>query len=87
MKKDRLQNWLDQYAVTMYNDGATDAFMSMLLELHDKFGFGNDRIGRLLKFCEPWMQACISGKEDVDAKGIREQLISEGIVCLKDTDL
>ena len=70
-----------------YNDGARDAFMSLLLKLHDEFGFGNERTLRLLKACETWMQACISGEEDIDSDGIKAQLIAEGIVCLKDTDL
>ena len=61
--------------------------MALLLELHDKFGFGNERIQRLLKASEPWMQALINGKEGIDVEGIKKQLIEEGIVCLNDTDL
>jgi hypothetical protein len=55
--------------------------------LHDKFGFGNERIQRLLKASEPWMQALINGKEGIDVEGIKQTLIDEGIVCLKSTDL
>jgi len=87
LNKDKLQVWLDEYAVAMYNDGVRDAFMSLLLKLRDEFGFGNERIERLLKACEPWMDACMSGKEDIDNKAIKEQLIAEGIVCLLNTDL
>jgi hypothetical protein len=61
--------------------------MALLLELHDKFGFGNERIQRLLKASEPWMQALINGKEGIDVEGIKQTLIDEGIVCLKSTDL
>ena len=87
LKKDDLQKWLDEYAVTMYNDGVRDAFMSLLLKLHDEFGFGNDRINRLLHACEMSMQMCMSGEDDVNHDGIKQQLIDEGITCLLDTDL
>ena len=60
--------------------------MAILLELHDKFGWGNDRIARLLKATEVWMNALTEGKE-IDVNEVKETLISEGIVCLKDTDL
>ena len=87
LKKDELINWLAVYAMDCYNDGVRDAFMSMLLKLHDDFGFGNERILRLLKACQPWMSACMKREDNIDSKGIKEQLISEGIVCLLDTDL
>ena len=87
LNKDQLISWLAQYGQEMYNDGVKDAFMSLLLKLHDDFGFGNDRIQRLLKASEPWMQACIKGEDNINAAGIKEQLISEGIACLKETDL
>jgi len=87
LKKDQLISWLAVYAMESYNDGVRDAFMSLLLKLHDEFGFGNDRIFRLLKSCEPWMQACMTGEEDIDHEGIKKQLIEEGIVCLLNTDL
>ena len=61
--------------------------MSMLLKLHDEFDFGNDETEHLLKACSPWMKACIRREDDIDADGIKNQLISEGIVCLEDTDL
>lgn len=85
--KEKFESWLGQYAVENYNAGVREAYMALLLELHDKFGFGNERIQRLLKASEPWMQALINGKEGIDAEGIKQQLISEGINCLKDTDL
>ena len=87
LKKDELINWLAVYAMDCYNDGVRDAFMSMLLKLHDDFGFGNERILRLLKACQPWMSACMKREDNIDSNGIKEQLISEGIVCLLDTDL
>ena len=86
-KKERFDIWINEYSVTMYNDGVRDAFMSLLLKLHDEFGFGNAEIDRLLHACEPWMQACMSGKEDIDAKQIKDQLVAEGITCLLNTDL
>ena len=79
--------WLSQYAVENYNAGVREAYMALLLELHDKFGFGNERIQRLLKASEPWMQALINGKEGIDVEGIKQTLIDEGIECLKSTDL
>ena len=85
-KKEKFEVWLNEYAVTNYNAGVREAYMALLLELHDKFGFGNERIQRLLKASEPWMQGLISGKE-IDAEGIKQQLILEGVTCLKDTDL
>ena len=87
MSKKQLLAHMPLHYQCAYNDGVRDSFMSLLLKLRDEFGFGNDRIMRLLKSCEPWMQACISGEEDIDSDGIKEQLISEGITCLKDTDL
>ena len=84
--KEKFETWLGQYAVENYNAGVREAYMALLLELHDKFGFGNERIQRLLKASEPWMQGLIAGKE-IDAEGIKQQLILEGVVCLKETDL
>ena len=85
--KEKFETWLGQYAVENYNAGVREAYMALLLERHDKFGFGNERIARLLKASEPWMQALINGKEGIDVEGIKQTLIDEGIVCLKDTDL
>ena len=85
--KEKFEVWLNEYAVTNYNAGVREAYMALLLELHDKFGFGNERIQRLLKASETWMQALINGKEGIDVEGIKKQLIEEGIVCLNDTDL
>ena len=85
-KKEKFEVWLSQYAVENYNAGVREAYMALLLELHDKFGFGNERIQRLLKASEPWMNGLTEGKE-INAEGVKETLISEGIVCLKDTDL
>ena len=85
-KKEKFETWLGQYAVENYNAGVREAYMAILLELHDKFGWGNERIARLLKATEVWMNALTEGKE-INAEGVKETLISEGIVCLKDTDL
>lgn len=85
--KEKIIEEMPRYYMESYNDGVRDAFMSILLKLRDEFGFGNDRIQRLLKATETWMQACISGEDDIDADGIKQQLIAEGITCLKDTDL
>lgn len=87
MSKKQLLEHMPLHYNEAYNDGVRDAFMSVLLKLHDEFQFGNERIFRLLKACEPWMQACISGEDDIDSDGIKNQLIQEGIICLKDTDL
>ena len=84
--KEKFETWLGQYAVENYNAGVREAYMAILLELHDKFGFGNERIQRLLKASEPWMQGLISG-DSIDAEGIKQTLIDEGIECLKSTDL
>lgn len=87
MNKKQLLEHMPLHYNEAYNDGVRDAFMSLLLKLHDEFQFGNERTMRLLKACEPWMQACISGEEDIDSDKIKEQLIQEGLVCLKLTDL
>lgn len=84
--KEKFETWLGQYAVENYNAGVREAYMAILLELHDKFGFGNERIQRLLKATEVWMNALTEGKE-IDVNEVKETLISEGINCLKDTDL
>lgn len=85
--KEKFESWLGQYAVENYNAGVREAYMAILLELHDKFGFGNERIQRLLKASEPWMQALINGKEGIDVEGIKQTLIDEGVTCIKETDL
>lgn len=87
MSKKQLLAHMPLHYQEAYNDGVRDSFLSLLLKLRDEFGFGNDRIQRLLTSCEPWMQACISGEEDIDSEKIKEQLINEGIVCLKNMDL
>jgi hypothetical protein len=85
--KEKFEVWLNEYAVTNYNAGVREAYMALLLELHDKFGFGNERIQRLLKASEPWMQALINGKEGIDVEGIKQTLIDEWVTCIKETDL
>ena len=87
MNKKQLLEHMPLHYNEAYNDGVRDSFMSLLLKLHDEFGFGNERIERLLKASEVWMQACISGEEDIDHDKIKEQLIQEGITCLESTDL
>lgn len=87
LNKDQLIDWLSQYGMEMYNDGARDAHLSILLKLHDDFNFDNEMISKLLKASETWTQACISREENIDSEGIKRQLISEGITCLLDTDL
>ena len=84
--KEKFDLWVGTYAMENYNAGVREAYMALLLELHDKFGFGNERIQRLLKASEPWMQGLIAGKE-IDAEGIKQTLIDEGVVCIKETDL
>ena len=85
-KKEKFETWLNEYAVTNYNAGVREAYMAILLELHDKFGWGNDRIAKLLKATEVWMNALKEGKE-IDVNEVKETLINEGITCLNDTDL
>lgn len=85
-KKQLLEHMPDHYNEA-YNDGVRDAFMSLLLKLHDEFDFDNEMIFKLLKASEVWMQACITGESDIDSEQIKQQLISENITCLLDTDL
>ena len=87
MSKKQLLAHMPLHYNEAYNDGVRDAFMSLLLKLHDGFDFDNEKTMQLLKQCEPWMQACISGEDDIDAEGIKKQLIAEGITCLLETDL
>lgn len=87
LKKDDFIDYLSRYALECYNDGVRDSFMALLLKLHDEFDFGNDEINKLLHACEPWMNALMSGEDNIHHDGIKQQLISEGIVCLLDTDL
>lgn len=87
MSKEQIIAQMPRYYIESYNDGVRDAFLSLLFKLKDEFSFDNDRIQRLLKASETWMQACISGEDEIDSNGIKQQLIDEGIVCLLDTDL
>lgn len=84
--KEKFDLWVGTYAMENYNAGVREAYMAILLQLHDKFGWGNERISRLIKASEPWMNALTSGDE-IHADEIKETLIKEGVVCLKDTDL
>ena len=86
MKKDQILKKIPGYFCQCYDEGVKDSFMAILLKLHDEFGFGNERMLRLLKACEPWMIGLIQG-DGIDHDGIKKQLIAEGIVCLNDTDL
>lgn len=87
MNKKQLLEHMPLHYNEAYNDGVRDSFMSLLLKLHDDFNFDNEMTFKLLKASETWMQGLIKGEDDIDYEGIKEQLISEGIVCLKDTDL
>lgn len=87
MSKEQLIAKMPRYYMESYNDGVRDAFLSLLLKLKDEFGFDNDKIQKLLKASETWMQACISGEDEIDSNGIKQQLIEEGITCLEFTDL
>ena len=86
MSKKQLLEHMPLHYNEAYNDGVRDAFMSLLLKLHDEFSFGNERTMRLLKACEPWMVGLIQN-EEIDHDQIKETLINEGIICLNDTDL
>lgn len=83
MNKEALCAWLSVFAIQNYCDGNKDAFMSLLLKLHDEFGFGNEQIARLIDLTKDWLNACTSREEGIDSEGIRKQLISEGITCLE----
>ena len=87
MSKKQLLEKIPGYYCQCYDEGVKDSFMALLLKLHDEFNFGNDEILRLLKSCEPWMVALITGEEQIDHDAIKKQLISEGIECLNETDL
>ena len=87
LTKEQIIAQMPRFYMESYNDGVRDAFLTLLLKLRDEYGFGNDRIQRLLKATETWMQACISGEDEIDSNGIKQQLIEEGITCLLDTDL
>lgn len=86
MNKKQLLEHMPLHYNEAYNDGVRDAFMSLLLKLHDEFDFGNEEILRLLMACEPWMVGLIQN-EEIDHDGIKKQLIEEGLTCLLDTDL
>ncbi len=86
MKKEQLLKKLPGYYCRCYDEGVKDSFMAVLLKLHDEFDFDNAQIMKLLEVCEPWMVGLIQD-DGIDHDGIKKQLISEGIVCLNDTDL
>lgn len=87
MSKKQLLEHMPLHYNEAYNDGVRDAFMSLLLKLHDEFDFDNEKTFKLLKASEVWMQGLIAGEDDIDSDGIKEQLIQDGLICLKDTDL
>lgn len=87
LNKDQLIKWLSSYGMEMYNDGVRDSFYVLLLELHDKFDFGNQQIEKLLKSSEVWMNGIRSREDDIDRNGIKQALLDDGITCIKDTDL
>ena len=86
MKKDQILKKIPGYFCQCYDEGVKDSFMAILLKLHDEFNFGNDETLKLLTACEPWMVGLIQG-DGIDHDQIKETLISEGVVCLRDTDL
>ena len=87
LNKEQLIAWLSHYGMEMYDDGVMDAFMSLILKLHDEFDFDNEKIEKLLQASEVWMQAMIKHEDNIDAEGIKRQLVEEGVVCLLETDL
>lgn len=87
MSGDKLEKWITEYGKAMYEEGMRDSFLSLLLKLHDEFGYGNERIKRLLELTDVWIQGIHEPDNGITAGGIREQLINEGIVCLQDTNL
>ena len=86
MSKKQLLEKIPGYYCQCYDEGVKDSFMAILLKLHDEFDFGNEETMKLLTACEPWMVGLIQN-EEIDHDGIRETLINEGIVCLRDCDL
>lgn len=83
----RFYAWLNEYCRASYEDGLRDGTLSMLLKLHDEYGFGNERIRRLIELSDTWLQGIHEKDNGIDAAGIKAQLIAEGITCLKDTIL
>lgn len=82
MNGEKLTEWINMYGQEMYQDGMRDSFMSLLLKLHDEFGFGNQRIERLLELSDTWLQGIHEPGNGIDAEAIRQQLVNEGIACL-----
>lgn len=81
LKKDKLEAWINEYGVAMYNDGVRDAVLSIALKMHDEYGFGNRRIDNLLTLADTWLLG-IHTEKDISADGIKATLVSEGITCL-----
>ena len=65
--------------------GVRDGSLTILLALRDRFGFGNERIKRVLEHCTIYMQGIHN--HEIDANEICETLKKEGIKFLYETDL
>lgn len=53
----QLEEWINSFGQEMYNMGANDASVSVILALHDEFAFGQARINRAIKRQQNTMQA------------------------------
>ena len=73
----QLEEWINAFGQEMYNMGANDASVSVILALHDEFGFGQDRINRAINRQQNTMQAI--GKKLISTddiiNGLREEKI------------
>ena len=84
-KKDKLIVKIGRLYVDSYNEGVRDSTLTILLALRDRFGFGDERIKRVLEHCTIYMQGI--HKHEITADEISEQLKIENIKSLYDTEL
>ena len=84
-KKQNLLPEIERLYVDSYNEGVRDGSLTILLALRDRFGFGNERIKRVLEHCTIYMQGIHN--HEINADEICETLKQEGIKMLCETDL
>ena len=84
-KKKNLLPEIERLYVDSYNEGVRDGSLTILLALRDRFGFGNERIKRVLEHCTIYMQGIHN--HEITADEISKQLKLENINVLYDTEL
>jgi len=83
--RQHLNEWLQAFALEIYNDGCKDAAAAEITALRDEFGFGTSRIARFMKKRDGVI-AAINEREFTALEVLKAMVEEEGLKIKADFD-